>query len=87
MSTIYGYTNYVFLFMKKLLFCWLATSCVTGHLVNYQNIMSSYVTCKRHAMLHFAWADQRDKVCFVFHKISSYEVNLLLLCSTAHSRR
>ena len=37
-------------------------------------------------ILYFAWADQRDKVCFIFHKVQgccmekkhSYEVNLLL---------
>ena len=37
-------------------------------------------------ILYFAWEDQRDKVCFILHKVQgccmekkhSYEVNLLL---------
>ena len=38
-------------------------------------------------ILYFAWADQRDKVCFIFHKVQgccmekkhSYEVNLFIV--------
>ena len=38
-------------------------------------------------ILYFAWADQRDKVCFIFHKVQGccmeknhiYEVNLFIV--------
>ena len=44
-------------------------------------------------ILYFAWANQRDRVCFIFHKVQgcmlygkrhSYEVNLFIVFAPQH---
>ena len=32
-------------------------------------------------ILYFAWADQRDKVCFIFHKVQGCCMKKTQLCS------
>ena len=52
-----------------------------------KNLLSCICTCMVYLhILYFAWADQGDKVCFLFHKVQgccmdkkhSCEINLLL---------
>ena len=34
------------------------------------NKMGQNVSINMTAILYFAWVDQRDKVCFIFHKVA-----------------